>query len=217
MRISDDPEGRAVGVERQEQDARALAERQRWVIAEPIYRDNDVWATRSRRRPEWERLLADIEAGSIDAVVAYSSSRLYRRPRDLQRLIDLASKRDLRLPYFVRPTGAGGPGGARDLRDRPGGRRRQAEHLRDRWWRGYGALREPIPRSRHARECERDRESCGFSGWVRAVRETATGVATGSSTLLPACPRTVRASGEQTRGAASGSGLGSRSRGAPPY
>jgi DNA invertase Pin-like site-specific DNA recombinase len=94
-RISFDPEGRALGVERQEQDARALAERRGWDVSERVYVDNDVSASGSKRRPAWERLLADIEAGDVDALVSYSSSRLYRNLRDLGRLLDLAESRAL--------------------------------------------------------------------------------------------------------------------------
>ena len=79
----------ALGVERQRVDAVALIERRGWMLI-GVYTDNDVAASGRKRRPEWERLLADVESGVVDTVVAYSSSRLYRNLRDLTRLIDLA-------------------------------------------------------------------------------------------------------------------------------
>ncbi len=89
-RISRDREGREVGVKRQEEDCRALAERRGWEVAEVIV-DNDLSASSGKRRPGWERLLKALEAGEYGALVAYSSSRMYRRIADLGRLIDLAN------------------------------------------------------------------------------------------------------------------------------
>lgn len=90
VRISSDPEGLALGVERQEEDARKLADRRGWAVVE-TYVDNDITASGKRKRPGWERLLTDIAEGRIDAVVAYSSSRMYRNVRDLDRLIALVN------------------------------------------------------------------------------------------------------------------------------
>src|SRR5262245_51566713 len=75
VRMSADKEGKALGVARQEKDCRALAKKQGWDVVQ-VYKDNDISAVKVR--PEWNRLLADIAAGRVDAVVAYSSSRLYR-------------------------------------------------------------------------------------------------------------------------------------------
>ncbi|HEY3214478.1 MAG TPA: recombinase family protein [Actinomycetota bacterium] len=75
VRISADKEGKALGVKRQEEDARALAERLGWDVV-AVFRDNDVSAV--KKRPGWDDLLAAIIAGEVDAVAAYSSSRLYR-------------------------------------------------------------------------------------------------------------------------------------------
>ncbi|MCW2678806.1 MAG: invertase Pin, partial [Frankiales bacterium] len=48
MRISDDRTGDALGVERQEQDCRALAKRKGWTVSK-VYRENDTSAF-SRRK-----------------------------------------------------------------------------------------------------------------------------------------------------------------------
>jgi site-specific DNA recombinase len=97
VRISNDPEGEALGVQRQEKDCRKLVNRHRWDLVEPVYSDNDTTASGRKRRPGWERLLQDLSDGTVDAVVAYSSSRLYRRPADLARLIELANTRDIEI------------------------------------------------------------------------------------------------------------------------
>jgi site-specific DNA recombinase len=90
VRISQDREGQGLGVQRQEDDCRALARRRHWTVVEPIYSDNDVSAMGHRR--EWRRLLGDLKAGNLDAVVAYSSSRMYRHLRDLTELIDIVDE-----------------------------------------------------------------------------------------------------------------------------
>ena len=47
---------------------------QRW-IPRGYYVDNDRSASNGKARPEWERLLADIEAGRIDAIAAWDQDR----------------------------------------------------------------------------------------------------------------------------------------------
>ena len=84
-RISADMTGEAQGVDRQEAMCRELCEREGFDVAEIIV-DNDVSAYSGVSRPGYERLLTLIEAGQVDAVVAYHVDRLYRRILDLGRL-----------------------------------------------------------------------------------------------------------------------------------
>lgn len=58
-RISRDVTGEALGVERQLQDSRKLAESRGWVMAEE-YVDNDISAYGGKSRPAYERMLTDI-------------------------------------------------------------------------------------------------------------------------------------------------------------
>lgn len=75
------------GVARQLEDCRALAA-ERWPGRPTVeYVDNDVSAFRARRRPEFDRLVADLHAGTVAALAAYHSDRLYRRLSDLEELI----------------------------------------------------------------------------------------------------------------------------------
>lgn len=104
-RISDDREGDELGVERQAEDlAKHAAERGYLVVDD--YEDNDVSAsTRSKKpRPDYERLLEDAKAGRFDVVLAYTSSRLTRRPRELEDLIDLAQEHGIRFDYIRSPS-----------------------------------------------------------------------------------------------------------------
>lgn len=87
LRISQDRTGEQAGVKRQRQDCEALAASRGWELA-GIYQDNDVSAYSRKPRPEFERLMDDIAAGRVDAVVAWATDRLYRRTTDLDRLVD---------------------------------------------------------------------------------------------------------------------------------
>lgn len=89
VRISDDREGGGLGVKRQEDDCRLLAAALGWKVVE-VYVDNDVSASDRRKiRKDYRRMLADVESGHIDAVLAWHPDRLYRQPRELEDLIDL--------------------------------------------------------------------------------------------------------------------------------
>jgi len=94
-RISSDPDGLAAGVTRQIEDCRAFAERRCWPVAD-VYVDNDSSAYSGRRRPEYERMLADLAAGIRDAVIVYHLDRLHRRPRELEDFLDLCDRSGIR-------------------------------------------------------------------------------------------------------------------------
>jgi DNA invertase Pin-like site-specific DNA recombinase len=89
-RISSDPEGRAVGVERQEADCQELAARYGYTVA-GVYRDNDVSASTksTKKRVGFDQMVERVKQGDIAAVLAYSNSRLTRRVREYLDLIDL--------------------------------------------------------------------------------------------------------------------------------
>lgn len=104
-RISDDREGMELGVDRQGEDTTALCERAGDTIVD-TYTDNDIGAsTRSKkRRPEYERLLADARSGRINKIVAYTSGRLTRRPREHEDQIDLAEQFGVEFQYVASPS-----------------------------------------------------------------------------------------------------------------
>ncbi len=92
VRISQDRRGEEAGVRRQREDCLALAEAvPGWSVVE-VYEDNDVSATKSKPRPAYQRLLADVEAGQVDAIVAWMPDRLYRKLTDLEGLIERVEK-----------------------------------------------------------------------------------------------------------------------------
>jgi site-specific DNA recombinase len=67
LRISQDSTGQHLGVDRQREDCLELAKQLDWEVAE-TYTDNDRSAYKVR--PEYERMLTNIDAGNIDAIVA---------------------------------------------------------------------------------------------------------------------------------------------------
>ncbi len=90
-RISRDARGDALGVQRQQDLCQDLADRKGWPVAE-VYTDNDVSAYSGKRRPEYERLLADLESGARDGVLVVDTDRLTRTPAELERFIDVADR-----------------------------------------------------------------------------------------------------------------------------
>src|SRR5207248_4484710 len=44
-------------------------------------------------RPRYEEMLAAVKAGQLDRIVVYNLDRLYRQPKELEEIIDLADQR----------------------------------------------------------------------------------------------------------------------------
>jgi DNA invertase Pin-like site-specific DNA recombinase len=90
-RISNDPTGQRAGVRRQLKDCRAKAVQLGWHVVEPPFDDNDQSAYNGTR-PGFERLLAAVRAGRVDAIICWHPDRLYRRMADLQRLVEITDR-----------------------------------------------------------------------------------------------------------------------------
>lgn len=105
IRISQDREGKELGSQRQREDCEALAARLGATVVD-VYADNDIGAsTRSRKpRPEYRRLLADARRGRIDTIIAYTSGRLTRRPREHEDQIELAEQHGVSFRYVSSPS-----------------------------------------------------------------------------------------------------------------
>jgi DNA invertase Pin-like site-specific DNA recombinase len=72
-------------VTRQREDTSALCELKGWQVAR-YYVDNDRSASNGKEREHWERLLADIKAGEIDAIAAWDQDRGWRMMAELEQL-----------------------------------------------------------------------------------------------------------------------------------
>ena len=111
-RISSDPGGTRLGVERQIADCEALAASVGWSVHD-VYEDNDVSAWSGQVRPEYRRMCEDIKAGVVDGLVVWHADRLHRHPRELEDFITLIEAAG---DFGVRTVSAG----ELDLRDSTG-------------------------------------------------------------------------------------------------
>jgi site-specific DNA recombinase len=91
-RISSDPTGQQLGIERQELECRQLAEKQGWDIV-AVFTDNDTSAYRSKPRAGYLQLLEAFP--QIDIVIAWHPDRLHRSPRELEDFIDHVERHDI--------------------------------------------------------------------------------------------------------------------------
>ena len=99
-RISSDQEGTQAGVKRQVADCHKLADSLGWPVAQE-YVDNDISAYSGRTRPQYERMLADIAGGIIDAVLVYHLDRLTRRPKELEHFVEVTDAAKVTQVRFV--------------------------------------------------------------------------------------------------------------------
>lgn len=142
LRISQDKTGEAAGVGRQKEDCRGLVDVLGWQVHD-VYEDNDTSASTGKPREHYNRMLADIQAGHIDAIVSWHTDRLYRRLRDLEDLAEICGKHKI----MVRTCRSGDF----DL-STPTGRmlagilgaiaKGEVEHKADRWLRSYEQRRQ---------------------------------------------------------------------------
>jgi site-specific DNA recombinase len=90
-RISADPAGLRAGVERQEEDCLAFASRRGWDTQ--VYVDNDLSAYQGKPRPAYREMLAAVEAGDVQVIVAWAPDRLTRHLRELEELVSLVERK----------------------------------------------------------------------------------------------------------------------------
>ncbi|WP_427130238.1 recombinase family protein [Pseudarthrobacter sp. S9] len=88
-RISSDKTGAGLGVARQEQDCRALADRLGWQVARVLV-DNDVSAYSGAPRKAYAELLDLMKSGTFSGVLTWHTDRLHRSPRELETYIDVS-------------------------------------------------------------------------------------------------------------------------------
>jgi DNA invertase Pin-like site-specific DNA recombinase len=89
-RISRDDDALSLGVARQERLCRTYARERGWQVVD-VYRDNDVSASNyvHRRRPAFERLVADLRSRRFDRILVLAQDRLVRRPEQLEAILQL--------------------------------------------------------------------------------------------------------------------------------
>jgi site-specific DNA recombinase len=92
LRISEDRSDDRLALTRQEEDGLALIKRRGWEHVD-TYREA-ISAKRYGRRPEFDRLLRDVESGRINAIVVWDFTRLHRNRRDELRVVETCQPRE---------------------------------------------------------------------------------------------------------------------------
>lgn len=110
VRISDDADGRGLGVARQEADCRRLCEGRGWAVVE-VFVDNDRSAYSGKPRPAYQRMLADMAAGRVGAVVVWDTDRLTRRTMELEEFMAVADRARVELAVVSGTVDLGSDGG----------------------------------------------------------------------------------------------------------
>jgi site-specific DNA recombinase len=96
-RISRDREGAGLGVDRQEADCRALAERLGWEVV-AVFVDNDISAYDRRKvRPQYRAMLDAVLAGEVQGILAWHTDRLHRRAKELEELVSIVEARHVQV------------------------------------------------------------------------------------------------------------------------
>jgi site-specific DNA recombinase len=111
---------------------RALAADKGWTVLEPPYVDDDRSAYSGRRRESYERLLSDVRAGKVQAIVAWSADRLTRTPVENEDIIVLAETYRVQLATVTGPVDLGTPAGRMHFRQLGIIARFESEHRGDR-------------------------------------------------------------------------------------
>jgi site-specific DNA recombinase len=98
-RISNDPEGDRLGVNRQVEDCRKEAERRGWPVAD-LYVDDDKSAWSGKVRPDYQRLVADIDARRVDAVLFWHPDRLTRIPIEMEAFAEVCRRNSVEVAWM---------------------------------------------------------------------------------------------------------------------
>jgi len=94
--VSQDATGQRAGVTRQLEDCEALADRLGWEVTHR-YDDNDLSAYSDGTRPGFEAMLKAMADSEFGAVICWHPDRLFRSMKDLERLIPIATDRQVQL------------------------------------------------------------------------------------------------------------------------
>jgi site-specific DNA recombinase len=110
-RLSQVRDGISEPVKRQEADCRRLAEARGWDGEIRVYTDLDLSAWKGVRRPKFEDLLADIDAGEVGTVIVWRLDRLVRSPREFEVVLDVIGRTGTRLVSFHESFDTASPAG----------------------------------------------------------------------------------------------------------
>ncbi|KUH90637.1 recombinase family protein [Mycobacterium sp. IS-1556] len=91
LRQSQDRSGDQLGVDRQRDDVRRLIESRGWTVAREFV-DNDVSALSRKPRPQFEEMMAGVDRGEFDVIVARHMDRLLRRLAEFESVLERCQK-----------------------------------------------------------------------------------------------------------------------------
>jgi site-specific DNA recombinase len=87
LRQSQDRDGNGFGVDRQREDVHRLIKSRGWTVAAEFV-DNDVSALSRKPRPEFVKMMAGVDAGEFDVIVARHMDRLLRRLAEFESVLE---------------------------------------------------------------------------------------------------------------------------------
>jgi site-specific DNA recombinase len=98
VRISKDRSSERKGVDRQREDCDSLCKRNGWQVTQ-VFEDNDISASKytKRVRPGYRELMKAVESHGVTRIVCWRMDRLYRRPKELEALIDMTAAGQLEI------------------------------------------------------------------------------------------------------------------------
>lgn len=87
LRQSQDRSGEALGIDRQRNEVQRLIDARGWTVAAEFV-DNDVSALSRKPRPQFSAMMARVDAGEFDVIVARHMDRLLRRLSELESTLE---------------------------------------------------------------------------------------------------------------------------------
>jgi DNA invertase Pin-like site-specific DNA recombinase len=93
LRQSQDRAGDGLGIERQRDDVQRLLKARGWTLAAEFV-DNDVSALSRKPRPQFTAMMAGVDAGEFDVIVARHMDRLLRRLAEFESVLERCQASD---------------------------------------------------------------------------------------------------------------------------
>lgn len=97
LRISLDREMDGLAIERQREDCMKILEDKGWKLFKEYVDQSKSATNMAKRRPAYDKMVADYGRGLFEAIVCWDLDRLTRQPRQLEDWIDAAESRGLLL------------------------------------------------------------------------------------------------------------------------
>jgi site-specific DNA recombinase len=91
LRQSHDRTGAGLGIDRQRDEVHRLIKSRGWTVAAEFI-DNDVSALSRKPRPQFDQMMAGVDAGEFDVIVARHMDRLLRRLAEFENVLERCQK-----------------------------------------------------------------------------------------------------------------------------